>query len=281
MSAARPTARRCLVIYRLVAVLLLLLTAVVLAGCTPAEEEGESTETVEVPDSEESAPGTTEDESLPPGPTGDAAIEGRVTFAGEVPDLRPLRMEADPECAAKHPDPVPPPALVVGDSDGLANVLVRVTGGLPEGSYPAPAEAVVLDQQGCLYRPHVMGAVAGQDLKILNSDGLLHNVHSLSTANPSFNRAMPAAVTEATFELLRPEDPFRIKCDVHPWMSAFVGVMEHPFFDVSEADGSFGITGLPAGSFEIEAWHERLGTRTATVEVKEGETGQVDFVFER
>jgi plastocyanin len=251
-------------------------------ACAPAGEEADQPAADETPTATSAdVPSAAGGEEAPPGPTGDATIEGRVTFSGEVPNLRPLRMDADPACAQKHTEPVASPGLVVGEGNGLGNVLVRVVGGLPEGSYPAPESPVVMDQNGCVYRPHVMGAVAGQNLRVLNSDNLLHNVHSLSDVNPSFNRAMPANVTEATFPLPRPEEPFRIKCDVHPWMEAHVAVSAHPFFAVSAEDGSFSIAGLPAGSYELQAWHERLVARTATVEVADGETVTADFVFAR
>lgn len=267
--------------------LTLVLSLVVLGGalsaCAPSAEESSGADHGTAAEATPSGSGPSDvggAGSEPAGPTGDATVEGHVTYSGPIPKLSAVKMEADPTCAAKHDQPVPYQGFVLGDGNGLANVLVRVTGGAPEGHYPPPDEPIVLDQRGCLYHPHVMAAVSGQELEILNSDGLLHNVHSLSKVNP-FNRAMPAGVKEADYELSTPEDPFRIKCDVHPWMEAYLAVMDNPFFDVTGKDGAFTISDLPAGSYEIQAWHERLGTKTVSVEVEEGETATVDFVFER
>ncbi len=211
-------------------------------------------------------------------------IVGKITYDGKVPNFPPLRMSADPGCEAKHSGAVKPETLVLGDDNALQWVFVMITDGLDGKDYPVPAEPVVMDQDGCIYTPHVMGVRAGQTFKVKNSDGLLHNVHSLSKVNPPFNRAMPANVTEADYEFAKPER-FRIKCDVHPWMSSFVTVVEHPFYDVTANDGTFRIENVPAGTYTIEARHEveRFGDGGAirkTVTVGADDTQTVDFVFE-
>jgi plastocyanin len=190
-------------------------------------------------------------------------------------------MSADPACAAKHSGPVKSEVLVLGQGNTLANVLVRVKAGLPERRWPTPGEPVVMDQRGCRYVPRVLGVMVHQPFKILNSDGLLHNVHALPKVNREFNMAMPAGRTEATETFGAVEDVFTIKCDVHPWMQAHVAVLEHPFFAVTGERGVFSIAGLPAGSYEVEAWHERLGALTRSVTVAEGATAAVDFTFTR
>jgi plastocyanin len=215
-----------------------------------------------------------------PAPLGTARIAGTATYQGEVPALPALRMDADPQCAAKHTEPVLSQDLVLGADNALGNVFVRVK--WPgDGPLPAPAEPVVFDQNGCMYQPHVVGVQVGQKFLIKNSDGLLHNVHSLSEQNPPFNRAMPASIHEVEQTFDKEELMFRIKCDVHPWMNAFVTVSPHPFFAVTGADGAFEIGGLPAGTYELEAWHERLGTQTATVTVADGESATQAFTFTR
>lgn len=207
------------------------------------------------------------------------SVGGTVKYEGKVPSLAPPRMDADPGCAKKHAGSPPPnELLVLGPGNAMANILVRVKKA-PPGSHPVPTKPAQLDQQGCQYKPHVLAVRAGQPVKILNSDGLLHNVHALPGKNSEFNRAMPASVTETTVTFDKPEDPFKIKCDVHPWMGAWVAVFDHPFFAVTGADGTFTIPNLPDGTYEIEAWHEKLPAKSATVTVSGSAAKTVDFTL--
>jgi len=197
-----------------------------------------------------------------------SSVSGTVTFDGKVPPLKPLAMDADPACAKKHSAPVPNEMLALGSGNTMGNILVWVSKGLPAGkTFPVPKEPVTLDQNGCMYKPHVMGIMVGQTYRILNSDGVLHNIHTLPKVNPSFNKGMPASLKEATTVFSKPEDVFHIKCDVHPWMSAYMAVFTHPFFSATGTDGKFTISGLDPGTYEITAWHEKLGTKTASVTV--------------
>jgi plastocyanin len=210
---------------------------------------------------------------------GAGTITGTVVYEGKVPNLRPLSVAAEPMCAKKH-ETVPNEALVLGPGNAMANILVRVVSGLPAGkTWPAPKEPVVMAQEGCQYVPHVMGIMVGQPFKVLNDDGVLHNVHALPRVNRPFNMAMPPTRKEATETFAKEEGMFTIKCDVHPWMQAHIGVFGHPFFAVTKTDGRFTIANLPAGTYELEAWHEKLGTRKATVTVGASDTKQVSFKF--
>jgi plastocyanin len=209
-----------------------------------------------------------------------SSITGTVVFDGKPPALRPLAMEADPACAKKHTAPVPNEMLVLGGGNAMGNILVWVSKGLPSGkTFPVPKTPVVLDQNGCVYKPHVMGIMVGQTYRILNNDGVLHNIHTLPKVNPSFNKGMPPTLKEATTVFAKPEDVFHIKCDVHPWMSAYLAVFTHPFFSVTGTDGKFTISGLDPGTYEITAWHEKLGTQTASVTVGANETKSQNFKF--
>jgi plastocyanin len=209
-----------------------------------------------------------------------SSVTGTITFTGKAPTLKPLAMDADPACAKKHSAPAPSEMLVLGTGNTMANILVYVSKGLPAGkSWPAPKEPAVLDQKGCQYVPHVMGIMVGQAYRILNSDGILHNVHTLPKINKGFNKPMPPTMKETTTAFEKPEPVFQIKCDVHPWMSAYVGVFTHPFFSVSSKDGKFTLSGLEAGTYEITAWHERLGPQTASVTVSGSDTKTQDFKF--
>jgi plastocyanin len=210
-----------------------------------------------------------------------SSVTGTVTFDGKAPNVKPLTMDADPVCAKKHGGkPVPSEALVLGNGNTMGNIMVYVSKGIPAGkTWPAPKTPVTLDQDGCQYKPHVMGIQVGQTYKILNSDGVLHNIHTLPKINRSFNAAMPATRKEATTTFDKEEAVFQIKCDVHPWMSAYVGAFNHPFYSVTAADGKFTISGLDPGTYEITAWHERLGTKTASVTVGASDKKTQDFKF--
>jgi plastocyanin len=204
-----------------------------------------------------------------------------VNFAGKAPNLKPLDMAAEAVCHKKHGGkPAPNELLVLGTGNTMANIMVWVTKGLPAGkTWPAPKTPVVLNQDGCVYKPHVMGLMVGQPYRILNSDGILHNIHTLPKINPSFNRGQPATVKEMTTTFPKPEAMLQVKCDVHPWMLAYIGVFTHPFYSVTGTDGKFTISGLDKGTYEITAWHERLGTRTASVTVTGSDTKSQNFSF--
>ena len=207
-----------------------------------------------------------------------SAITGTVTYTGKVPSLKPVAMDADPGCAAKHSAPVQNEMLTLGPGNTLANVMVRVKSPVPAGG-AAPAKAAVIDQNGCQYHPHVLGVMVNQQLMIKNSDGLLHNVHALPKVNTPFNMAMPANRTEADTKFGKEEGMFLVKCDVHPWMSAYVGVFSHPYFAVSGKDGKFSLPPIAPGTYEIEAWHEKMGTKTGSVTVADGKPATIDFSF--
>lgn len=209
-----------------------------------------------------------------------SSISGIITFDGKAPALKPLSMDADPVCAKKHTGPVPNDMLTLGAGNTMGSIMVWVSKGLPAGkTWPAPKTPVTLDQNGCQYKPHVMGIMVGQAYRILNSDGVLHNIHTLPKVNASFNKGMPPTLKEATTAFDKPEAVFHIKCDVHPWMSAYIAVFTHPFYSVTGTDGKFTISGLDPGTYEITAWHEKLGTQTASVTVGASDTKTQNFKF--
>ena len=209
-----------------------------------------------------------------------STITGTITFDGKPPVMKPLAMDADPACAKKHSTPVLAEMLVLGSGNTMGNVLVYVSKGLPSGkTWPVPKNPVTLDQKGCMYMPHVQGIMVGQAYKILNSDGVLHNVHALPKINPAFNQPMPPSMKETTKSFAKPEPIFQIKCDVHPWMQAWIGVFTHPFFSATGTDGKFTISGLDPGTYEITVWHERLPAQTATITVAANETKTQNFKF--
>lgn len=210
--------------------------------------------------------------------SGSASIRGAIKFEGAPPAPAKIKMDADPVCQQQHASPMSSEEVVVNANGTLQNVFVYVKEGA-QGSVPPPTTAVTLDQAGCWYHPHVFGVQVGQPLEIINSDATLHNVNAKPTSNQPFNIAQPMKGMKTTKKFANPEVMVRFKCNVHPWMSAYGGVVGHPFFSVSGADGSFAISGLPAGTYTLEAWHEKYGTQTQSVTVADGETKSVDFTF--
>ena len=187
-------------------------------------------------------------------------------------------MNSDPACVELATD-TQTEYFVVGGEGGLGNVFVYVKEGLGGRSFPTPSEPIVLDQQGCRYRPHVFGIQVGQPLEIVNSDMTLHNIHATPANNDEFNTGQP--IQGMRFERMfdSPEVMVPFKCDVHGWMNAYAGVLDHPYFSVTGEDGGFDISNLPPGDYVIEAWHERLGTQTQNVTVGEGASAELNFTF--
>lgn len=205
-------------------------------------------------------------------------VTGKVAFDGKAPAPARLRMDADKVCARIHTSPVFGEEVIVNKNGTLKNVLVYVKDGLGGKKFDPPKEKVVLDQVGCIYKPHVLGIMVGQELEILNSDPTLHNVHSLSKANTSFNQAMPMKGMKLTKKFDKVET-FKVKCEVHPWMGAYIGVFNHPYFAVTDDNGNYTIKGLAPGEYTIETWHEKYGTQTMKVSVGASDKKTVDFQY--
>jgi plastocyanin len=208
------------------------------------------------------------------------SLSGRVTFTGTPPEPAILRMGTDPACITNAgPNPQSDAVLIAADG-GLQNAFVYVKEGLDEQySFPIPTGEVELDQVGCRYTPRVIGVRAGQPMAIINSDPTLHNVHAMPMENLEFNEGQPTQGWRTTKTFTVPEVMVRFKCNVHNWMAAYVGVMAHPYFAVTSADGSFEIRNLPPGTYTIEAWHETFGTRTVQVTIAERQAQTASLTF--
>jgi len=212
---------------------------------------------------------------------GTATVKGTVKFEGEAPRRRPLDLGAEEFCVNSHSDkPLLTETVIVGAGGGLANVFVRITKGLEGWKFEKGTGKVVLNQVGCQYVPHLLGAQAGQTLTIRNSDPIMHNVHgiNMATKRDVFNHAQAKQGLENDEELRKPMMIF-VKCDVHGWMGSHLIVERSPFFAVTGEDGAFSLPKLPPGTYTIEAWHEKLGTKTQTVTVGDGETKDISFSF--
>jgi hypothetical protein len=198
------------------------------------------------------------------------AVAGVVKLDGPAPKRRRIKMDADPKCAAMHAEAPLQDDLVVSDDGGVQYAFVYVKAGLEGKTFDVPKEPAVLDQKGCRYDPHVVGVMIGQDLLIRNSDDLLHNVHALPFVNREFNFGQPTKGLEEKRQFTQKEIMVKVKCDVHPWMSAWIGVVEHPFFAVTDASGKFSIKGLPDGKYTFEVWQEKYKSVSVEAEVKGG-----------
>jgi len=204
-------------------------------------------------------------------PVKGASISGKVTIKGDVKKRKKIKMDADPKCAALHADAPLMDDIVVDANGGVQWAFVYVKKGA-EGKKPSdPQPPAVINQVGCRYEPHVLGIVVGQELSIKNSDDLLHNIHALPFTNKEFNFGQPSKGLEEKKQFTAAEVMVKVKCDVHPWMSAWVGVLEHGFFAVSGADGTYAIPGgLPDGAYTVEVWHEGFKSVMQDVTVKGG-----------
>jgi hypothetical protein len=216
---------------------------------------------------------TTADTTAPKsGPSGD--LKGHVSVKGKIPVMEDLKRNSDAFCAKKAMKD----ESVVADAKGnLANVVVHING-LP--STPAPSQKVTLSQDDCTYKPHVLGIVDGQPLDIRNGDPILHNVHSYEGARTLFNVAQVPGTPnyEKTFAD-KNGVMIKLKCDIHQWMTAYVWVQNNHFFAVTDKDGTFAIKDVPVGTYDIEAWHERFGTKTGKVTVAKDKPAEVKFEF--
>ncbi|GIS71080.1 MAG: hypothetical protein CM1200mP10_06570 [Candidatus Neomarinimicrobiota bacterium] len=194
--------------------------------------------------------------------------------------MKSLRMDADPVCVANNEVAPRKEWLILDENNGLKNVLVFVKES-PSNHFQVitvPLKILRLLIKTVVCISPCLGMMVGQDLDILNSDGTLHNIHALPKVNKEFNKAMPRSKKRMTVQFDKSEAPFKVKCDVHPWMGAFIGVFDHPYFAVTNDDGSYVISGLEPGDYVIEAWHEKLGSQTANVTVGDS---AANFTFKK
>jgi len=225
-------------------------------------------------------PATSEAPTAPPVDAATAGhIAGKVVLAGEPPQAELIKMSADPFCMTEGHGEQQSQYFVVGEGNGLENVFVYVKSGLGDRRFPAPTAPALLDQRGCRYVPHVLGVQVGQPLEVINSDDTLHNVHAVPTVNSEFNAGQPIKGMKNVITFTAAEIMVPFKCDVHGWMNAYVGVVDNPYFAVTANGGAFELRTLPPGTYEIEAWHEKLGSQTQTVTVSEQTTTDVSFTF--
>jgi hypothetical protein len=208
------------------------------------------------------------------------SVSGVVNFTGTAPEPELIQMDAEPDCQTLYDEGPFTQQVVVNDNSTLANVFVYVKSGLEEMTFATPSEPAVLDQEACRYHPHVLGVQTNQTVLIRNSDPVLHNIHPNPTNSRPFNISQPNQGMETERSFSSAEIMVPVGCDVHSWMSAYIGVVDHPYFAVTGDDGSFAIENLPPGEYVIEAWHEMYGTQTMDITVGESEAVDMEFSYE-
>ena len=214
-------------------------------------------------------------------PTGDEGnITGKVVFKGAAPKFKAISMDADSVCAAKHSGPVYPQAVVANSNGTLSNVIVYVKSGLEGKTFQVPDQAVTLDQDGCMYKPHVVGIQARQQLKVITTDKTTHNIHPMPKVNREWNVSQPPGADPILQTFSRPEVSIPVKCNQHPWMRAYIHVLSHPFYAVTGEDGTYELKGLPPGKYEVEALQEQYGAMTQSVTVAAKQSVSSDFTYQ-
>src|SRR6185437_13645125 len=206
-------------------------------------------------------------------------ITGTVTFSGRKPHLKPIDMSSDPACVEAHHGKAYDESLVVGKRGALANVFVYIKTGLEGKRFETPAQPVTIDQSGCWFRPRVQGIQVGQTLKVINSDPVTHNIHPMAHLNREWNHSQGAGDPPISRRFLKPEIMVPIKCNIHSWMHAYLGVLDHPYFAVSGEDGTFEIRNVPPGDYVIEAWQEKLGTQDEKITLTPSGKVETSFSF--
>ncbi len=237
-----------------------------LAGCSKKE----------APSEESSAPAASQPAATPIDPATVASVSGTVRFDGAASKPVKIDMSQDPACKGANQA-----ETLVSEGGNLANVFVYVKEGLGDRTFDVPKEAVTIDQQGCRYHPHVLGAMVGQNVEIKNDDPTTHNIHPTPANNREWNESQPpkAAPIEKSFS--REEIMLPVKCNQHPWMKMYINVVKSPFYAVTGPDGKYELKGLPPGDYTIAFVHEKLGEQTQKVTLAAKAAGTADATFKQ
>ncbi len=244
--------------------------ALAITGCGGGNKE----EPAEAPAPAASAPA-----GKPVDATTAGSITGMVKLEGTPPKMRRINMAAEPSCMKERTSPAFSEEVVTGNDGALANVLVYVKSGLDGYSFPPATTPVEIDQKGCQYHPHVLGLQVGQPLEVVNSDPTTHNIHPVPMQNREWNESQPPGASPIEKSFARPEIAIPVKCNVHPWMKAYVAVLPNPYFQVTGTDGAFDLKNLPPGTYTLVAWQELYGTSEQTVTIGPKESKSVTFTF--
>jgi hypothetical protein len=208
-----------------------------------------------------------------------ATVTGKILFTGKRPARAKIDMDEDPQCAGLHPSPVYDDPVAGGRGGGLANVFVYVEHGLEGKHFHPPAQPAVIDQHGCWFQPRVLGIETGQTLDVTNSDPVTHNIHPRAHLNREWNQSQAPGAAPLARRFIRPEIMIRVKCNIHSWMKAWIGVVDNPYFAVTRTDGTFELRDVPPGTYTVAAWQEDLGTQEQEVTVPPSGKAALTFTF--
>jgi hypothetical protein len=242
----------------------------ILSGCSGTEKRERPTASK----GEESAPSYFK---VDPGTAG--VLKGTIRFAGRKPPRKPIDMSGDPACVEAHHGKAYEESIVVNANGTLANVFIYIKKGLEGKRFEVPASPVTIDQRGCWFHPRVMGIQTSQTLQVTNSDPVTHNIHPLVQINREWNHSQGAGEPPLIRRFVKPEVMIRVKCNIHSWMRAYIGVLEHPYFAVTGSDGAFEIRNVPPGDYVLEAWQEALGSQEQKITVIPSGKIEADFSF--
>jgi len=214
-------------------------------------------------------------------PSTAGTISGKVTFTGKKPAPKKVNMEEDPQCSRLHKTAVYDEPVQVSRDGGLANAFVYLKSGLEGKKFRVPSEPVTIDQKGCWFHPRVIGIQAGQTFSVVNSDPVTHNIHPRAQNNREWNQSQDPGSPALARKFVRPEIMIRVKCNVHPWMKAWVGVVDSPYFAVSDKAGVFEIRNVPPGDYTLEVWHEQFGIQQEPVKLAASAKAEVAFQYKQ
>ena len=245
--------------------------ALSLAGCGGSKEESTASK---APEATAPTGGT-----ATPDEVNGATVTGKVAFTGTAPVMKNIDMSANPACEHAHTTPVKSEEVVVNPNGTLKYAFVWIKSGLPDQNWAVSTTPVMLDQHGCMYSPHVIGIMTGQNIQIKNSDPTNHNIHPLPTLNQDWNESQPPQSEDKLKTFPRQEVMIAVKCNIHPWMRAYIGVVNHPFFAVTGDDGTFTIKGLPPGTYTVEVWQEKYGPQDQQITVAAKDSKTLDFTI--
>lgn len=212
-------------------------------------------------------------------PAHSGSVGGTIHFTGKRPAAKPIDMSEDPACVEAHKGKAYDESFVVSPAGLVANAFIYIDKGLEGKTFEVPVTPVIIDQKGCWFRPRVLGIQVGQVLQVVNSDPVTHNIHPMAEINRAWNHSQGPGDDPLSRKFLKPEVMIPVKCNIHSWMHAFIGVRDDPYFAVTQQDGTFTIANLPPGTYTLAVWQEKLGTQKQEITVTEGHTTVANVTF--